>query len=66
MNKNELEELRYNAAKLLLDRMSEGSKYQYALDKVIETITHKTEEELKGILKTKPDKKTGGGFGFNY
>lgn len=65
MNSKDLEELRYDAAKSLLDRMSAGSKYQYALDKVIETISLKTEEELKGILKTKPDKKTGGGFGFN-
>lgn len=62
MNKNELEELRYDVAHHLLSKMSKGSQFQYALDKMLELCNQYTEKELKQIL-PKPKKKTkGGGF----
>ena len=62
MNKNELEELRYDVAHYLLSKMSKGSQFQYALDKMLELCNQYTEKELKQIL-PKPKKKTkGGGF----
>ena len=62
MDKNELEELRYDVAHHLLSKMSKGSQFQYALDKMLELCNQYTEKELKQIL-PKPKKKTkGGGF----
>ena len=62
MNKNALEELRYDVAHHLLSKMSKGSQFQYALDKMLELCNQYTEKELKQIL-PKPKKKTkGGGF----
>ena len=62
MNKNELEELRYDVANHLLSRMSKGSQFQYALDKMLELCDQYTEKQLKELL-PKPKKKTrGGGF----
>ena len=70
MNKNELEELRYDVAHYLLSKMSKGSQFQYALDRMIQLCDHYDEEGLKKILsESKTDmknhlkKKTkGGGF----
>ena len=62
MNEKELEELRYDVAHHLLSRMSKGSQFQYALDKMLESCDQYTEEQLKKLL-PKPKKKTrGGGF----
>ena len=62
MNEKKLEELRYDVAHYLLSKMSKGSQFQYALDKMLELCNQYTEKELKQIL-PKPKKKTkGGGF----
>ena len=50
MNKKELEELRYDVAHYLLSRMSKGSQFQYALDKMLQLCDHYDEEGLKKIL----------------
>ena len=71
MTENELEELRYDVAHHLLSKMSAGSQFQYALDRMLQLCDHYDEEGLKKILsKSKTDmkdhlkkKKTkGGGF----
>jgi hypothetical protein len=71
VNKNELEELRYDVAHYLLSKMSKGSQFQYALDRMIQLCDHYDEDGLKEILsESKTDmkdhlkkKKTkGGGF----
>ena len=70
MNEKELEELRYDVAHYLLSRMSAGSQFQYALDRMIQLCDHYDEEGLKKILsesktnmKNHLKKKTkGGGF----
>jgi hypothetical protein len=59
MNKNELEELRYDVAHHLLSKMSKGSQFQYALDRMLQFCDHYTENELKGLL-PKPEKNTKG------
>ena len=46
MTDSQLEEFRYDVAHALLSRMSKGSQYQYALDKMLELIEDKTEDEL--------------------
>ena len=60
MNKNELEELRYDVAHHLLSKMSKGSQFQYALDRMLELCDHYSEEELKNLLPK--SKKKGKGF----
>jgi len=70
VTENELEELRYDVAHYLLSKMSKGSQFQYALDRMLQLCDHYDEEELKKILsESKTDmknhlkKKTkGGGF----
>ena len=70
MNEKELEELRYDVAHYLLSKMSKGSQFQYALDRMIQLCDHYDEEGLKKILsesktnmKNHLKKKTkGGGF----
>ena len=71
MNSNELEELRYDVAHYLLSKMSKGSQFQYALDRMIQLCDHYDEEGLKEILsESKTDmknhlkKKKGKGGGF--
>ena len=54
MSKEHLEELRYDVANLVLSRMSKGSQYQYALDKMIDLLKDKTEDQLKEIKDKKP------------
>ena len=62
MNENELEELRYDVAHHLLSKMSAGSQFQYALDRMLQLCACYSEEKLKSLL-PKPKKKTkGGGF----
>ena len=68
MNEKELEELRYDVAHHLLSKMSKGSQFQYALDRMIQLCDHYDEEGLKEILsESKTDmknhlkKKTKGG-----
>mgnify|MGYP003114604328 FL=1 len=71
MDKNELDELRYDVAHYLLSKMSKGSQFQYALDRMLQLCDHYDEEGLKEILfesKTdmknhlKKKKSKGGGF----
>ena len=46
MTENELEEFRYDVAHALLSRMSKGSQFQYALDRMIQLMALYSEEEL--------------------
>jgi len=65
VNKNELEELRYDVAHHLLSRMSKGSQFEYALDKMLQLCDQYTEKELKQILsKQKKKEKKNKGIGF--
>lgn len=70
MDSKELDELRYDVAHHLLSKMSKGSQFQYALDRMLQLTALYDEEKLKGMLpkpkkETKKDKKnTEGGFGF--
>ena len=50
MDKNELDELRYDVAHYLLSKMSKGSQFQYALDRMLQLCDHYDEEGLKEIL----------------
>ena len=50
MNKNELEELRYDVAHYLLSKMNKGSQFQYALDRMLQLCDHYDEKQLKEIL----------------
>ena len=50
MDKKELEELRYDVAHYLLSKMSKGTQFQYALDKMLQLCDHYDEKELKEIL----------------
>ena len=60
MGKNKLEELRYDVAHHLLSKMSAGSQFQYALDKMLEMCQNYSEKELKNLLPK--SKKKGKGF----
>ena len=62
MNEKELEELRYDVAHHLLSKMSKGSQFQYALDKMLELCNQYTEKELKELLPKQKKKIKGGGF----
>ena len=70
MTDSQLEEFRYDVAHALLSKMSKGSQYQYALDKMIELIEHATVDELVEMApsevvkhkKTKDIPKPGKGF----
>jgi len=62
VNKDELDELRYDVAHHLLSKMSKGSQFQYALDKMLELCVDYTEKELKQILPKQKKKTKGGGF----
>jgi len=63
VTENELEELRYDVAHHLLSKMSKGSQFQYALDRMIQLCVCYSEEELKELLpKPKKKKSKGGGF----
>ena len=68
MTDSELEEFRYDVAFALLKGMSKGSQFQYALDKMLELIQNKTEDELcemapsEVIKHKKPKDKRGKGF----
>tara|TARA_B100000965_G_scaffold21072_2_gene15885 strand:- start:47 stop:244 length:198 start_codon:yes stop_codon:yes gene_type:complete len=65
VTEKELEELRYDVAHYLLSRMSKGSQYQYALDKMLNMCADYSEDQMKKILpKSKPKKKKSKGGGF--
>ena len=46
MTDSQLEEFRYDVAYALLKEMSKGSQFQFALDKMIDLVADKTEQEL--------------------
>ena len=62
MNKSELEELRYDVAHYVLSKMSAGSQFQYALDRMLQLYDDYSEEELKKMLPKSKKKGKGGGF----
>ena len=61
LTKNQREELLDEAAHYLLSKMSPGTQFQYALDRMIQLCVHYTNDELQDILK-KPVKTPGRGF----
>ena len=68
MNPKELEEYRYDVAVTILKNMSEGSRFQYAVDRQLQILAHYDEDKLNQLMrqhgpKDKTKKKTkGGGF----
>ena len=62
MTDHELEEFRYDVATYLLDQMSEGSRYQYAHDKMLSLLQDRSEERLREYMPVRPvkSKKTAG------
>ena len=62
MNQYELEELRDNVAHILLSRMSKGTQFQFALDKMLDTLKDKTEAELLKLAPQFKEKKKPKGF----
>ena len=57
-----VEELRYEVAHYQLSKMSSGSQFQYALDRMLQLCDHYTEEQLKEMLPKQKKKSKGGGF----
>ena len=49
MNEKELEEFRYDVAHALLSKMSKGSQFQYALDRMLQLMSLYDEEKLREI-----------------
>ena len=62
MTEKELEELRYDVAHHLLSKMSTGSQFQYALDRMLQLCDCYSEEKLKSLLPKSKKKGKGGGF----
>ena len=62
MNKKEEDELRDEVCHYLLSRMSKGSQFQFALDRMHQIYSHYSEEELKALLPKPKKKSKGGGF----
>ena len=69
MTGKELEELKYDTAVALLNAMSPGSVFQFALDKQLDLLDNYSPEELKNLFDqykmyepTTKDKTSGGGF----
>ena len=46
MTDSQFEEFKYDVAHALLKDMSKGARFQMALDKMLDILEHKTEEEL--------------------
>ena len=46
MSENELEEFRYDVAHALLSKMSKGTQFQYALDRMLQLMSLYDEEKL--------------------
>tara|TARA_B100000073_G_C23703383_1_gene561271 strand:+ start:265 stop:480 length:216 start_codon:yes stop_codon:yes gene_type:complete len=69
LSPKELEEFRSDVAHALLSKMSKGSQFQFALDRMLQLIAEKTEEELcemapPVVVKQPPKNKKKGGTGF--
>ena len=68
MTDSQLEEFRYDVAYALLKEMSKGARRQMALDKMLDILAHKTEQELCDIapstvvMQKKPKDKNAKGF----
>jgi len=62
MTSNELEELRYDVAHHQLSKMSPGSQFQYALDRMLQLMALYDEKKLREMLPKSKDKTSGGGF----
>jgi hypothetical protein len=66
---SELEEFRYDVAFALLKQMSKGAQFQFALDKMLELLSAKTEQELcdmapRVVVKQTKPKRQSKEFGF--
>ena len=61
LSPKQLEGLRDEVAHYLLSKMSAGSQFQYALDRMLQLCALYTEDELQELL-PKKKKKSGGGF----
>ena len=69
LSPKELEEFRSDVAHALLSKMSKGSQFQFALDRMLQLIAEKTEEELcemapPVVVKQPSKNKKKGGIGF--
>jgi len=69
LTNKQLEELRYDVAHSLLSKMSKGSQFQYALDRMLDSIADYSEQQLIDIApqvvvkQTKPrDNRKAKGF----
>ena len=69
MTDSQLEEFKYDVAHALLKEMSKGARFQMALDKMLDLLEHKTEQELCDmapstvVIQKKPkDKSKAKGF----
>ena len=62
MNKKEEDELRDEVCHYLLSRMSKGSQFQFALDRMHQIYSHYSAEDLKKLLPKQNKKSKGGGF----
>ena len=62
MNKKEEDELRDEVCHYLLSRMSKGSQFQFALDRMHQIYSHYSAEDLKKLLPIPNKKSKGGGF----
>ena len=49
MNEKELEEFRYDVAHGVLSKMSKGSQFQYALDRMLQLMALYDEEKLREV-----------------
>ena len=67
MTGKEVEELKYDTAVAMLKGMSYGSVFQYAIDRMLQTLDAYDPEELKNLYEQykmyePKDKTSGGGF----
>ena len=62
MTSEELEELRYDVACHLLSKMSAGSQFQFALDRMLQIYANYSEKELIELLPKQKKKTKGKGF----
>ena len=62
MTSKELEELKYDTAVAMLKGMSDGSVFQFALDRQLQLLDDYSPETLKHLFKQYKTTTSGGGF----
>ena len=62
MTSKELEELKYDTAVAMLKGMSDGSVFQFAVDRQIQLLDDYSPETLKHLFKQYKTTTSGGGF----